>query len=184
MDIRHLQGTVPGDFIANQGHQSDHSFQLQRLRDQVGSLAPIPTSRHGAAPVSVPAGLQQAEFVFIRRDAHRTSLQRPYEGPFRVIETGPKTFKIDIGGKTETVPVDRIKLANLDVDSPIQLAQPRPPAPTPSVSRLPQRASKGRSIRPKRTNTPSPIQLPQTTRSGRQVRPNRRYISVLGGGGM
>ena len=171
--------TVPGDFIANQGHQSDHSFQLQRLRDQVGSLAPIPTSRHGAAPVSVPADLQQAKFVFIRRDAHRTSLQRPYEGPFRVIETGPKTFKIDIGGKTETVTVDRLKLAHLDVDSPIQLAQPRPrgrppakhsdSAPTPSVSR------------PKQTTTPSPIQLPQSTRSGRQVRPNRRYISVLGG---
>lgn len=98
--------TVPGDFIANQQPPSDHSFQLQRLRDQVGSLAPVPTSRHGAAPASVPAGLQQAKFVFIRRDAHRTPLQRPYEGPFWVIETGPKTFKIDIGGKTETITVD------------------------------------------------------------------------------
>ena len=86
--------TVPGDFIANHGH---HGFQLQRLRDTVGSLAPTPTSRHGAVPVSVPADLQRAKFVFVRRDAHRTCLQQPYEGPYRVIESGPKTFKLDMG---------------------------------------------------------------------------------------
>jgi cleavage and polyadenylation specificity factor subunit 1 len=124
----------------------DHSFQLQRLRDQVGSLAPVPTSRHGATPSSVPATLQQAKFVFVRRDAHRTPLQRPYEGPFRVIESGPKTFKIDMGGKTETISVNRLKLAHLDVDCPVQLAQPRPrgrpPGKTqrPSTSHVPQRA--------------------------------------------
>lgn len=37
------------------------------------------------------------------------------KGPFRVIETGPKTFKIDIGHKTKTITVDRLKLAHLDV---------------------------------------------------------------------
>lgn len=49
---------------------------------------------------------------------------RPYEGPFRVIESGPKMFKIDIGGKTEIIMVDRLKLANLDLDSPVPVAQP------------------------------------------------------------
>ena len=146
--------TVPGDFIANHGHQTGHSFQLQRLRDQVRTLAPVPTSRHGTSPASVPAELQRAKFVFIRRDAHRTPLQRPYEGPFKVIESGPKTFKVDIEGRTEIITIDRLKLAHLDVDSPIQVAQPRPrgrppnkqcPAPPsvhvppPSTSQLPQR---------------------------------------------
>ena len=65
-------------------------------------LAPVPTSQHGVPPTAFPAALKKAQFVFIRRDAHRTPLQRPYEGPFRVIESGSKTFKIDIGGKTET----------------------------------------------------------------------------------
>lgn len=36
---------------------------------------------------SMPVELQQAKFVFVRRDTHRTSLQRPYEGPFKVIES-------------------------------------------------------------------------------------------------
>lgn len=180
--------TVPGDFIANSGQQSDHSFQLQRLRDQVGSLAPVPTSRHGAAPVSVPADLQQAKFVFVRRDARHSSLQHPYQGPFRVIESGHKTFKVDFGGRTEVITVDRLKLAHLDVDSPVQLAQPaprgRPPskrAPKPSTSHVPQRVRVDGMIRPKQTPAPSINPLPRHTRSGRQVRPNPRYISVLGG---
>ena len=181
--------TVPGDFIANHGPQQDHSFQLQRLRDQVGSLAPVPTARHGTAPASVPAGLQQAKFVFVRRDAHRNSLQCPYEGPFRVIENGSKTFKIDMGGRTETITVDRLKLAHLDVDSPVQLAQPRPrgrppgktlPNPSPPTTRVAQRARGPRQIHPK--SSPAPVAPPLLrTRAGRQVRPNRKYISVLGG---
>ena len=85
--------TVPGDFLANQGNQPDHHRELQRLRDQVRTLAPVPTSQHGNTPASVPTDLQQAKFVFIRRDVHRTPLQRPYTGPYKVIETGPKTFK-------------------------------------------------------------------------------------------
>ena len=89
-------------------------------------MTPVPTSRHGATPASVPADLQRAKFVFIRRDAHRMPLQHPYEGPFKVIENGPKTFKIDIGGKTETITVDRLKPAHLDLDNPVQVAQPRP----------------------------------------------------------
>ena len=157
--------------------------------------SPVPTSRHGAAPVSIPADLQRAKFVVVRRDAHRTSPQRPYEGPFQVIVNGPKTFKIDMGGKTEIITVDRLKLAHLDVDSLVQLAQPRPrgrppgkhtPAPTPltpqpSTARLPQCARTGRQICPKSPAAmpPAPRPSPQCTRSGRQVRPNRRYICGL-----
>ena len=155
--------TVPGDFIANHGHHSDHSFQLQRLRDQVRTLAPVPTSRHGTAPVSVPSELQRAKFVFIRRDTHHTPLQRPYEGPFKVIESGPKTFKVDIGGKTKIVTVDRLKLAHLDVDSPVQVAQPRP------RGRPPGKHHPAPSPPPVQTPQPSTTQMPQRTRGGRTI---------------
>ncbi len=64
---------------------------------------PVPTSQHGAVPTSVPRDLQQAKFVFIRRDAHRKAFQRPYEGPFKVIQPGSKTFQVDMGGKTVTL---------------------------------------------------------------------------------
>ncbi len=117
--------TVPGDFLANHGHHSDHSFQLQRLRDQVHKLAPVPTAQHGITPSAVPQGLQLAKFVFVRRDAHRTPFQRPYEGPFKVIESGPKTFKLDIGGKTDGRPTNHY-LSQPKLDRRTQLRLPHP----------------------------------------------------------
>ena len=71
--------TVPGDFISSHSIRSDSKFQLQRLHDQVRSLAPIPTSQHVVVTASVPRDLQQAKFVFIRRDAHDTPFQHSYE---------------------------------------------------------------------------------------------------------
>ena len=86
--------TVPGDFISSHSTSSDSKFQLQCLHDQVRSLAPIPTSQHGVVPDSVPCNLLEAKFVFICRDAHHTPFQRPYEGPYKVIQPGLKTFKL------------------------------------------------------------------------------------------
>ena len=176
--------TVPGDFIANQSLPVDHSFHLQRLRDRMSMLAPVPTSQHGVPPTAFPAALKKAQFVFIRRDAHRTPLQRPYEGPFRVIESGSKTFKIDIGGKTETISVDRLKLAHLDIDSPVEVAQPRPrgrprsnpttvtPPPPAKVQgrRKPSQAST--NLKPAQLSDPLPAKC---TRSGRDIRIPHRY---------
>ena len=49
----------------------DHTHnrtQLLCLCEQVHSLAPVPTSKHGAAPTSVPCNVQQTKFIFICRD--------------------------------------------------------------------------------------------------------------------
>ena len=117
--------TVPGEFIPGHSTHADNNLQLKHLRNQARSLCPIPTSQHGTVPATIPHDLHHAKFVFIRRDAHRTPLQRPYEGPFKVIEIGPKTFLVDIGGKTETVSVDRLKPAHLDLEHPVQVAVPK-----------------------------------------------------------
>ena len=84
--------SVPGEF--GLGTNTKRDLSLQQLREQVGSLKPIPTSWHRSTPSHTPATLQAAKYVFIRRDAHRTPLQRIYEGPFKVLETGAKTFKV------------------------------------------------------------------------------------------
>ncbi|KAJ8357917.1 hypothetical protein AAFF_G00055470 [Aldrovandia affinis] len=68
--------------------------------------------------------LQSARYVFIRHDAHRNPLQPPYDGPYRVVETGDKTFIIDIGGSMEHISVDRLKTAHLDGERAVELARP------------------------------------------------------------
>ena len=124
----------------------------------------------------MPDDLRKAKFVFVRRDAHCAPLQRPYEGPFRVIKTGAKTFKLDIGGQIETITVDRLKLAHLDLDYPVEVAQPRPRG-------RPKRGSKPKGAPPKQASTPISADPPQHTRSSRQINRPRCYIPSRGGGG-
>ena len=164
--------TVPGDFIPSHIHsRSDITHHLRQLREHVRSLVPIPTSQHGKVSTSVPRNLQQARYVFIRRDAHRTPLQRPYEGPFKVIQPGPKTFIVDVGGKNETISVDRLKPACMDFEQPVKVAEHKRRRGRPIKHQPPQK-------------TLDPPQPSRYTRSGRRVKPTQRYISVLEGSGV
>ena len=118
--------TVPGDFLPSLvGTHDDTTLCLCQLRDQVRSLIAISTSCHGTVRSSVPQNLQQAKFVFICCDAHRKPLQRPYEGPFKVIQPGLKTFQVDVRGRSETISVDRLKPAEIDLEHPAQVAVTR-----------------------------------------------------------
>jgi cleavage and polyadenylation specificity factor subunit 1 len=78
---------------------------------------PPPTSslatHHGEHPHTDLQPLMKSQHVFVRVGNPHVSLQRPYDGPFRVLEPGPKTFKLLIHGKTQTVTVDRLKPAHL-----------------------------------------------------------------------
>ena len=61
--------------------------------------------------------LKQSGFVFVRHDAHHSPFQRPYDGPYKVLESGDKTFTLDISGRKETILVDRLKPAHVDLDN-------------------------------------------------------------------
>ncbi|XP_061902030.1 uncharacterized protein LOC133649214, partial [Entelurus aequoreus] len=96
---------VPGEFLPEGWTPRPFPF-LSR-----GSLAPGPI--HHCFPKSfVPSELKSARFVFVRHDAHRSPLQPPYDGPFRVLERGPKNFVLDMGGRRECVSLDRLKPAH------------------------------------------------------------------------
>ena len=86
---------------------------------------------------------------------HRSPLQAPYNGPFRVLEAGPKSVVVDMGRKY--ISVDRLKAAHVVPDEPVVLAQPprrgRPPksAPVPcppSVAPLPVPVNDGGVLLP------------------------------------
>ena len=73
---------------------------LGKLRDEIAKLRPTPASRHGTAVSHVPNNIINADYVFIRHDAHRGPLHRIYDGPYRAIEHTDKTFLLDIGGRS------------------------------------------------------------------------------------
>ncbi|XP_014779068.1 uncharacterized protein LOC106875433 [Octopus bimaculoides] len=105
--------TVPGEFLPNTKSDLDVKRYLARLRDSVGQLHLVPVSTHGTPRSSIPNDLHTANFVFIQRKP----FQSPYDGPYQVIHPGDKTFQLLIGGRQDTVSIDRLKLVHLDIDS-------------------------------------------------------------------
>ncbi|TWW74045.1 Retrovirus-related Pol polyprotein from transposon 297 [Takifugu flavidus] len=83
---------VPGEFVPNTTAPWSASAQRATLLDAAKVFAPIPISQHGLPPSHVPPSLERADYVFIRHGAHRGPLQPPYDGPFRVLESGDKHF--------------------------------------------------------------------------------------------
>lgn len=62
--------------------------------------------------------LLKSQYVFVRIGPHHPSLKRPYQGPFRVIEPGRKTFKVLVGDSPQTISVDRLKAAVMPLPVP------------------------------------------------------------------
>ena len=48
-------------------------------------------------------------YIYVRRDRTKGPLKRPYSGPYAVLTPGNKTCLTDIGGRAESISVDRIK---------------------------------------------------------------------------
>ena len=121
----------------------DSAAILPQFHDTVSKFAPILTTYHGGHRTFVPSDLQSSEYVFIHRDAHCTPLQRPYEGPFYVLERNPKVFMIDFRGKPNTVSVDHLNSAHLDISHPVQEAKPRRQGCPPTKQAIPDNDGSG-----------------------------------------
>ena len=89
----------------NAEHVSEHEF-LNQLRRQMGKVRPTQASDHLKPKVNVPKAFEGAEFVLVRRDARAPPLSRPYLGPFKVIQAGPKYFELLIKNKVDRVSID------------------------------------------------------------------------------
>ena len=106
---------LPGEFFEQPSTSPESpSVFLDRLRRAMSDLRAVPTSKHRELQAHVPRSLSDCSFVFVRTDSHRTPLQRPYEGPFKVLDRTPKYFRLDLGTRTDNVSIDRLKPAFID----------------------------------------------------------------------
>jgi hypothetical protein len=72
-----------------------------------------------------PAALLSAAFVYVRKGGTIPPLSPLYSGPYRVLASGPKVFRLQVGEQEETVFIDRLK--------PHRGAAPVQPAQPPSI---------------------------------------------------
>ena len=84
------------------------------MRSVAGRLVPAPDAWHGAKATAITKGLEDAEYVFVRRDAAHGPLQTPYTGPYKVLQKQCKYFIIQCGEREESVSVDRLKPVNAE----------------------------------------------------------------------
>ena len=133
---------LPGEFFTT-SHLNplpDPSNLVSRLRTHFKSIRPSPP-RPTQWNSNIPHGLSTATHVFIRHDAVRKPLRPPYDGPYRILKRTDKHFTIANNIRNDTVSIDRLKPAHLDIEQhePSQThttthlpSQPTPPPPTPT----------------------------------------------------
>jgi len=159
---------LPGDMLHPTSRlPCDAASFLQDLRATMSDLSPKPTSSHARPKFFVHPAIENCSHVFLRVDAVKPPLVPPYEGPYRVLERGKKTFKIEKNNRELVVSVDRLKPAFLLADETTTTAA------TSTASALPTTAS----------TTPPESPRSTTTRSGRKIRPPVRFADALSLGG-
>ena len=113
---------LPGEFFAisdANSHLKPSSVFLQQLQAYMRKALPPPPKYHGTHSFQIPNGLSHSGYVYVRRDSHRSPLQRPYSGPYRIVETSDKYFTLDVDGNFTKVSIDRLKPAYISRSSPL-----------------------------------------------------------------
>jgi len=116
-------GCSPADLVYGTGlHLPGELFEAPRtttlapgflrdLQETMRALVPPQPKYHGKQPTRLPSSLGHTGYVYVRQDCHRGPLQRPYAGPFRVVEKESKYFVVEINGRLDKISVDRLKTA-------------------------------------------------------------------------
>ena len=107
---------VPGEFFPSDPSSEDVSIPL--LRERAGKFTPCKMTYADRTTHFHPVALNTCKYVFLRQDAHRPPLTRPYRGPYEVLERNSKSFKLMIHGREDWVSIDRLKPAYTEDEDP------------------------------------------------------------------
>ena len=168
---------LPGQFVSPSCTKDppDPSSYADRLAQHMTQLSPA-TTRTSPRSAYVPKDLQTCTHVFVRRDAVRKPLERPYNGPFKVLTRRDKFFTLLVGTRKENVSVDRLKVAYLDEGfTPDHAPTPHPPRKTPDKSPPPRPPPEPQP----RVSQPERATDVRTTRSGRHVHWPKRFVQSV-----
>lgn len=158
---------IPGQFFGESQANSN-----ENLKQTMNDLEPTETSRHVEHPIFVHKSLDKCSHVFVRNDLVRASLQRPYEGPYQVIDRNNKYFKVRIRGRDINISIDLLK--------PAHISQPVEQTHQPQTQNVSNQSSESVQSAKQSTAPRGILKQPSTsytTRSGRAVKIPEKYSS-------
>ena len=104
---------LPEEYFTKPNHHVSPAEYVSQLQQFIKSLQPVPTKKITSRVTHVDSKLSTCPHVFVRNDGVKIGLQRPYNGPFRVLQRSDKYFQLNINGTIDNVCIDRLKPANL-----------------------------------------------------------------------
>ena len=170
---------LPGEFSSAETLPT-HTAALLAVLDHAHEPRAPPSK-----DICVPRDLLTATHVLIRTDSVKKGLQRPYEGPFRVLQRKDKFFTVELKGRPATISLDRLKAAHLPAQTPFSAGQEAAttfPASQAAVANSPTQAGSSQLTEDRQhtESVPFPIgtadqDAAHRTRSGRIVQPPKWY---------
>jgi hypothetical protein len=159
---------LPADLVEVHDRQLQHPTTdfVANLKTRMQTIQFTKTTCHKEQQVYVPRSLHTAKFVFVRVDSVKKPLQPPYDGPYRVLSTGDKYFKVLVRGKPNTISVDRLKPAYVEANAPLTDDS----QPTNSTRENPQAIQ---------TDADARLVENTTTRPGRKVKFPAKYCDLV-----
>ena len=157
---------IPGDFFPSNSAEriSPGSTFVRDLQENFRKLSPLSPVHHGTTKKYLPRDLMSAEQVYVRHDAHRGPLVRPYDGLLKVLYRSDKHFDILRNNKSTRVSIDRLKPAySADPKFPPPAVHPHDQAPRVDDN------SRSETVSDSQSNT----------RSGRIIKRPIRYRTIL-----
>ena len=104
---------LPGQFFSHSDETVSHTAYRRRLLTFMKSLKPSLPREPCRRSSYLEKALRTCTHVFVRDDGSTTSLQPAYTGPFPVLDKEDKYFILDLGDRTDSVSIDRLKAAHM-----------------------------------------------------------------------
>jgi hypothetical protein len=118
--------SLPAAFITSL-ERSPETF-LRELQSFLPCASPLSATPASSRLPPAATALDAATHVYVRAPPAAPALSPAYRGPYRVLWRGPKFYRLAIGGREDTISIDRLK-PHLS-SNPIAAAPPargRPP---------------------------------------------------------
>ena len=122
---------LPGEFFSpsnpltcepSSSFADDLRSKMSQIQAKIPSFHLAETTRKPDDPLLRFAGIDRA---YVRIDAVKPPLTRPYSGPFRILTKSPKYFELKVKNRVEKISVDRLKPARCSPAPPASSAPPK-----------------------------------------------------------